>query len=90
MREDLKGWLEHSLEFYKEYENMKKHCCEDMEYHVNFKCNLHDNSFDCPDKLIIYDLSSDDYGLIIHDGGSSSIRIDFCPWCASKLKFNEE
>ena len=60
---------------------MKKHCCEDMDYHANFKCDIHENSFDCPDKLIIFDEKDNDYGLIIHDGGFSSIGIDFCPWC---------
>lgn len=64
---------------------MKKHCCEDMDYHANFKCDIHENSFDCPDKIIIFDEKDNDYGLIIHDGGSSSIGIDFCPWCSSKL-----
>ena len=27
----------------------------------------------------------DEYGLIIHDGGSSYIDIKYCPWCGSKL-----
>ena len=25
------------------------------------------------------------YGLIIHDGGTSAVTIQFCPWCGSKL-----
>ena len=25
------------------------------------------------------------YGLIIHDGGRSSVRITHCPWCGTKL-----
>jgi hypothetical protein len=25
------------------------------------------------------------YGLLIHDGGSSSIEINFCPWCGAQL-----
>lgn len=64
---------------------MKKHCCEDMDYHVNFECDMHRDLFECPDKIVIYDNEEDDYGLIIHDGGTSSIRIAFCPWCSSKL-----
>ena len=27
----------------------------------------------------------DEYGLIVHDGGTSVIAIKFCPWCGSKL-----
>ena len=64
---------------------MKKHCCEDMDYHANFKCDMHSDPFECPDKIIIFDDKDNDYGLIIHDGGSSSISIKFCPWCSSKL-----
>ncbi|MFB9422507.1 DUF6980 family protein [Nonomuraea rubra] len=25
------------------------------------------------------------YGLPIHDGGSSSIAIRYCPWCGARL-----
>ncbi|MEK4905978.1 hypothetical protein NSQ92_02330 [Niallia sp. FSL M8-0099] len=39
----------------------------------------------CPDKLILFDEKDHDYGLFIHDGGTSSIEIEFCPWCGSKL-----
>lgn len=56
-----------------------------MDYHANFKCYMHDNPFNCLDKIIIYDKKDNDYGLIIHDGGSSSLGIHFCPWCGSKL-----
>ncbi|MEK4671343.1 MULTISPECIES: DUF6980 family protein [Bacillati] len=59
--------------------------CEDMDYHANFKCDIHDDPFECPDKVIIYDKQDNDYGLVIHDGGSSSISINFCPWCSTKL-----
>lgn len=55
-----------------------------MDYHANFKCDIHENPFDCPDKIIIHEKDSD-YGIIIHDGGSSSIEVNFCPWCGSKL-----
>ncbi|WP_430089062.1 DUF6980 family protein [Peribacillus butanolivorans] len=64
---------------------MKKHCCDDMAYHANFKCEIHENLFECPDKLVIYYERDNEYGLIIHDGGSSSIEILFCPWCSKKL-----
>jgi hypothetical protein len=44
---------------------MKKHCCEDMTYHANFKCDKHENPFECPDKIIICDEKDNDYGLIM-------------------------
>ncbi|MFE3572828.1 DUF6980 family protein [Lysinibacillus sp. NPDC059133] len=64
---------------------MKNHCCEDMTFHANFKCEIHENPFECPDKIIIFYEQNNDYGLIIHDGRKSIISIDFCPWCGSKL-----
>ncbi|MFP3846173.1 MULTISPECIES: DUF6980 family protein [Priestia] len=64
---------------------MKKHCCDDMEYHANFKCDIHKTPFECPDHLILFDDKHNDYGLIVHDGGSSTIEMSFCPWCGKKL-----
>nr|WP_315363600.1 hypothetical protein [Cytobacillus firmus] len=64
---------------------MKQHCCESMTHQVNFKCKQHPNQFDCPDSLIDYSEKFDEYGLIIHDGGASSISIYYCPWCGNKL-----
>jgi hypothetical protein len=68
------------------YNGMIKHCCDDMAYHANYKCEIHENPFECPDKLIIFHERNKEYGLIIHDGGSSSIEILYCPWCGKKLK----
>ena len=64
---------------------MNNHCCETMKYQVNIKCEIHANPYDCPDTLITYHQQFDEYGLIIHDGGSSSIEINYCPWCGTKL-----
>lgn len=41
--------------------------------------------YDCPDALMIYSPEFDEYGIIIHDGGTSSILIKFCPFCGKKL-----
>ena len=64
---------------------MKGHCCEDISYHANFACGIHDEPSDCPDQLLSFDEKDHTYGLLIHDGGTSSITISFCPWCGSKL-----
>ena len=45
---------------------------------------MHD-PLECPDVLIQYSPKFDEYGLVVHDGGGSSIAISFCPWCGSKL-----
>lgn len=63
----------------------QKHCCETMTNRVNFVCKLHKDPFDCPDNLIFYHPTFDEYGIIVHDGGASFIKISFCPWCGTKL-----
>ncbi|MDC3416310.1 DUF6980 family protein [Aquibacillus salsiterrae] len=62
-----------------------RHCCETMTRQVNYECDEHPNPYDCPEKLIHYDERFDEYGIIIHDGGESSVTIFYCPWCGSKL-----
>lgn len=62
-----------------------KYCCEDMEEQVAFKCSEHKDKYSCPDCLIEYNEVYDEYGLLVHDGGSASISISFCPWCGKKL-----
>lgn len=37
------------------------------------------------DTPISYNMRFDEYGLKIWDCGSSSIIIEFCPWCGEKL-----
>lgn len=60
-------------------------CCENM---CNFtrKDNGDDASiYQNPDILIAYIPKFNEYGIIIHDGGESSIQINYCPWCGAKL-----
>lgn len=64
---------------------MAKHCCDSMRSQVEFSCEQHASAFDCPDALVFYTPKFDEYSLIVHDGGSSGIRISFCPWCGAKL-----
>ena len=62
-----------------------KHCCQTMQDHVEHQCDQHADPFDCPDHLICYSPQFDEYGIIIHDGGSSYITVKFCPWCGARL-----
>ena len=64
---------------------MNKHCCQEMESSIALSCDQHTDVYQCPDVLVNYIPKFDEYGLIIHDGGSSSREIKFCPWCGSKL-----
>ena len=64
---------------------MKLHCCELMKAQVDTPCPTHGLRQECSDALISYTEKFDEYGLLLHDGGSSSISISFCPWCGASL-----
>ncbi|MFQ6585107.1 DUF6980 family protein [Priestia megaterium] len=38
---------------------------------------MHKTPFECPDHLILFDDKHNDYRLIVHDGGSSTIEMSF-------------
>jgi hypothetical protein len=61
-------------------------CCENLENQIEYICEVHNSSFECADNLIYYSKISGEFGLIIHDGGSSFVRIEFCPFCVRKIK----
>ena len=63
----------------------RRHCCQQMTAMLNVECDQHSSDFECPDRLITYSERFDEYGLIVHDGGTSSILIFYCPWCGTKL-----
>ncbi len=62
-----------------------KYCCKIIKKYVEYKCPTHPNPFDCPDNLIIYSEPHKCFGITIHDGGGSFLRIKYCPFCGKKL-----
>lgn len=60
------------------------HCCDMMHANTTDTCPQHKDRFDCADALV-HQWENNVYGLIVHDGGRSTVRISFCPWCGSKL-----
>ncbi|MGY0552910.1 DUF6980 family protein [Vreelandella titanicae] len=62
-----------------------RHCCSAMTKALEHHCAEHENRFECPDALISYYDKFDEYGLIIHDGGTAVSSIDYCPYCDKKL-----
>lgn len=64
---------------------MKKYCCKNMREQLDYKCNRHKTPFNCPDNLVFFQ-KNNEYSLIVHDGGSSVLKINYCPWCGAKLK----
>ncbi|UII20502.1 DUF6980 family protein [Fulvivirga ligni] len=68
----------------------KLHCCEMMDYHTSFHCSRHKDKYECPDTLIDYSSQTKSYRVIIHDGGTSGIEMNYCPWCGTKISPNED
>ncbi|GAA2406212.1 hypothetical protein GCM10010420_37640 [Streptomyces glaucosporus] len=64
---------------------MTRHCCAEMARRAAWECGSHPSPFDCPDAVVRFDARFREYGLIVHDGGTSVIGIAFCPWCGRKL-----
>jgi len=64
---------------------MRTHCCDHMIRAVSSSCSTHPNRFDCPDAIVEYFPKFDEYGIIVHDGGTSVMGIHFCPWCGAHL-----
>lgn len=64
---------------------MAKPCCETMEAQLAWFCDQHSDPNDCPDCIVRYYPRKRCYGIPIHDGGSSYIVIQYCPWCGAKL-----
>ena len=61
-------------------------CCDRMASALQNECREHaGRPFDCPDMLLHYNGMFDEYGLIIHDGTESSVLINFCPFCGTRL-----
>jgi len=54
-----------------------------MAHQLAWKCDQHSSPFECPDALVYK--RGNGYGLIIHDGGTSQIAIEYCPWCGVSL-----
>lgn len=67
-----------------------KHCCVEMEYHLlesirEKEVLKEDPEYINYDAVITWDKSRRSYGIPIHDGGSSYIRIRYCPWCGKNI-----
>jgi hypothetical protein len=51
-------------------------------------CEMHPDLSDCPDSLIVRLGEPGSFGLRVHDGGTSVVRIRYCPWCGTDLWSN--
>ena len=64
---------------------IRAHCCPAMASALLFQCDQHADPFECGDSLVVYNAVFDEYGLIVHDGGTTYVLLDSCPWCGLKL-----
>jgi len=62
----------------------KRYCCKTFKEKLNWKCDQHSDPYDCADAILV-EQKVHGFGIPIHDGGSSMIKISFCPWCGSRL-----
>ena len=62
-----------------------EHCCQQLRDEVEHRCEEHPDPYECPEHLIRYVAEFDEYGLVVHDGGTSYVEIGYCPWCGTKL-----
>lgn len=65
------------------------YCCTEMAGNVENECSsgIHDR-WECPDCLI-HITRLGEYGIIVHDGGTSFCLISFCPWCGADIRLGE-
>ena len=63
-----------------------QYCCEMMKSNIEFSCKTCKDEFECPDTLMVRNKKNNEIGIIIHDGGTSYIKINYCPWCGTKIK----
>ena len=59
-----------------------------MKSKAEMECRDHPDLSDCPDSLIYVSKGNTYFGIRIHDGGSSSVEIKYCPWCGTSLISN--
>lgn len=65
--------------------NPKKYCCLDMAYHLIPSKQAIGQEAIHYDAVIMEHPKRKEFGIPIHDGGSSYIHIRFCPWCGRKV-----
>jgi len=57
--------------------------CIHVAYHCTRPCEIHSDAWQCPDMTLVCTPSG--FGIPVRDGGTSVVRIQYCPWCGTKL-----
>ena len=76
----------HSPAFQWHYGPVAPYCCEMMRSNIEKVCEQHDHAEDCPDRLGTFVPKFNEFGLPVHDGGSSYVIIEYCLWCGGNSR----
>jgi hypothetical protein len=63
--------------------NYKRYCCTHMAYYLIEDKKSKKNPEVNYDSIVTQRKA--DFGIPIHDGGNSYIKIEYCPWCGKEL-----
>ncbi|MCC9602070.1 hypothetical protein LOC67_16020 [Stieleria sp. JC731] len=59
--------------------------CVHLANYATMTCEQHPQPLECPDILVAYIATFDEYVLPVRDGGPSYIAIKHCPWCGVRV-----
>ena len=63
--------------------NPSDYPCIHVAYHSTHPCDIHSDAWECPDMTLVRTPSG--FGIPVRDGGTSVVRIEYCPWCDTRL-----
>jgi hypothetical protein len=92
---EYETWQEHALDCHScaEWDLLKRvrargvdlasYPCIHVAYHSTHTCDEHTDAWECPDMTLVRTAAG--FGIPVRNGGTSVIRIDYCPWCGISL-----
>lgn len=69
--------------------NHSEYCCLMMANQVSLSYNENGDIDNENSDVVINKWKDGTFGIPIHDGGPSIVKINFCPWCGSNLNDDE-
>jgi hypothetical protein len=69
--------------------NDKDYCCLVMANNISESLDENQEIKQHDHDVIMNKWKNGTFGIPIHDGGSSVVKINFCPWCGVNLKKDE-
>jgi hypothetical protein len=69
--------------------NYEDYCCLVMANHISNSLDENEKIKNNDHDVIMNKWKDGTFGIPIHDGGLSVVKINFCPWCGENVKKNE-